>query len=115
MVIRNEEMKNEIRETMKGGPGTVAIHHLAAREALPAKARLFSVITLQKGCGIGKHEHSGETEMYYVLQGEGVLDDNGEKKPFRKGDCNVCGGGATHGVTNLKDEPLVFVAVIVLE
>ncbi len=115
MVIRNEEMKNEVRETMKGGPGAVAIHHIASGGSLPKKCRLFSVITLQKGCGIGAHEHKAETEMYYVLQGEGVLSDNGEKKPFRKGDCNICPSGATHAITNEKDEPLVLVAVIVLE
>jgi quercetin dioxygenase-like cupin family protein len=84
-------------------------------EALPGKCRLFSLITLEKGCGIGAHAHSGETEIFYVLQGEGVLDDNGERKAFRKGDSNVCGDGATHAITNEKDEPLVLAAVIVLE
>jgi quercetin dioxygenase-like cupin family protein len=115
MVIRREEMKNETREGMRGGPGAVALNHIVSGDALPAKCRLFSVVTLEKGCGIGKHEHAAETEMYYVLAGEGVLDDNGELKAFRKGDCNVCGGGAYHAVTNEKDEPLVFAAVIVLE
>ena len=115
MVIKGEEMKSEVREGMRGGPGAVALCHLVTKENLPAKCRLFSVVTLEKGCGIGKHEHAAETEMYYVLQGEGVLDDNGTEKPFRKGDCNVCGNGAYHAVTNEKDEPLVFVAAIVLE
>ena len=114
MVIKSEEMKNEIREGMRGGPGSVAIQHIASGEALPKNCRLFSIVTLEKGCGIGAHVHATETEMYYVLQGEGVIDDNGTPTPFRKGDCNVCGGGAYHAVTNEKDEPLVFAAVIVL-
>jgi|AGTN01.3.fsa_nt_gi Uncharacterized conserved protein, contains double-stranded beta-helix domain len=115
MVIKSEEMKSEVREGMRGGPGSVAIQQIASGAALPAKCRLFSIVTLEKGCGIGAHEHSGETELYYVLEGEGVLNDNGALKPFRRGDCNVCGGGATHAVANERDEPLVFVAVIVLE
>jgi quercetin dioxygenase-like cupin family protein len=115
MVIRSEEMKTETRERMRGGEGSAVFHYIASGASLPGKCRLFSTITLEKGCGVGSHEHANETELYYVLQGEGILDDNGEKKPFRKGDCNVCGGGATHAVINEKDEPLVFIAVIILD
>ena len=112
MVIKSEEMKNEVRENMRGGPGSVAIHHVVSGGDLPKNCRLFSTVTLEKGCTIGKHDHVAETEVYYGLQGEGVIDDNGELKPFRKGDCNVCGGGAYHAISNEKDEPLVFIAVI---
>lgn len=115
MVIRNEEMKNEVRESLRGGPGSVALHHIVPKEALPAKSRLYAINTLQKGDGIGAHPHTNETEIYFVLQGEGVLMDDGERKILRKGDCNVCGGGATHAIVNEKDEPLVFIAVIILE
>ena len=115
MVIRHEDMKTDIKEQMRGGPGKVSLEYVVPSEALPSKSRFFSVITLEKNCGIGKHEHSGETEIFYVLQGEGVLEDNGTKKPFCKGDCNVCGDGANHAISNEKDEPLVFVAVIILE
>ena len=115
MIIRSAEMQSEARAAMRGGPGAVGLCHIVPAGALPGKCRLFSLITLEMGCGIGAHVHENETEMYYALQGEGVLDDNGEKKDFRAGDCNVCGGGAYHAIVNEKDEPLVFVAAIVLE
>lgn len=113
MVIKGADMQSELREAMRGGPGQVDIVHIAGADCLPAKSRLFSLVTLEKGCGIGAHAHSGETEMFYVLEGEGVIDDNGEMKPFQKGDCNVCGGGATHAVTNVQDAPLRMIAVII--
>jgi len=115
MVIRNEEMKNQVREAMRGGPGSVALHHIVSGDALPTKSRLFAINTLQKGDGIGSHAHANETEIYFVLQGEGVLYDDGERTILHKGDCNVCGGGAIHSITNEKDDPLVFIAVIILE
>lgn len=115
MIIKGADMKSQIRESMRGGPGQVDIMHIVGADNLPAKSRLFSLVTLEKGCGIGSHAHSGETEVFYVLEGEGVIDDNGEKKPFVKGDCNVCGGGASHAVTNEKDEPLKMIAVIIKE
>lgn len=113
MVIKSADMASEIREKMRGGSGQVDILHIVGADKLPLKARLFSLITLEKDCGIGSHPHSGETEIYYVLEGEGVIDDNGDLKPFFKGDCNICGGGATHAVTNQKDEPLRMIAVII--
>lgn len=115
MVITSADMQSEIREEMRGGPGYVNIRHIVGAGSLPAKSRLFSLITLEKGCGIGTHAHEAETEIFYVLDGEGVLNDNGELKPFARGDCNVCGGGATHAVTNEKDEPLRMIAVIIKE
>jgi quercetin dioxygenase-like cupin family protein len=115
MIIRHEEMKKDVKEQMRGGPGRTNFEYVIPPELLPSKSRFFSVISLEKNCGIGKHEHNGETEIFYVLQGEGILDDNGIEKTFRKGDCNVCGGGAFHSILNERDEPLVFLAVIILE
>ena len=91
MVIHGADMQSEIREAMRGGPGHVDIRHIVDADSLPSKSRLFSLVTLEKGCGIGPHAHSAETEIFYVLEGEGVLDDNGVLKPFVQGDCNVCG------------------------
>lgn len=113
MVIKSHEMKGEKRHEMRGGTGTVDLLHIVEGQALPTKARLFSLVTLEKGCSIGAHAHEGETEIFYVLEGEGLIDDNGEKKVFAKGDCNICGNGAYHAVSNENDEPLRFMAVII--
>jgi quercetin dioxygenase-like cupin family protein len=89
--------------------------HIVPADKLPAKARLFSVMSLEKGCSVGRHEHKGETEIYYVISGEGILNDNGTIRPFKKGDCNVCGNGDFHSVSNENDETLEIVAVIILD
>jgi quercetin dioxygenase-like cupin family protein len=115
MVIKSEEMKSEVRESMRGGPGSAAIKHIVTGEALPGNCRLFSVITLNKGCGIGGHAHEQESEIFYVLQGEAALDDNGRRVVLKAGDAHVCASGESHGIVNEKDEPLVLVAAIVLE
>lgn len=113
MVIKSADMKSETREAMRGGPGHAGLLHIVGADNLPTKSRLFTLMTLEKNCGIGPHVHAEETEIYYVLAGEGVLNDNGVVKTLAKGDANVCGGGATHAITNEKDEPLVVLAVII--
>ena len=115
MLIPHDQMQTQIREGVRGGTGLTGFLHIVSSENLPEKSRLFSVVSLEKGSSIGQHEHAGETEIYYVLEGEGVLDDNGVKKPFFKGDCNVCGDGGYHAIANEKDETLKFLAVIIVD
>jgi len=115
MVIKIEDMKSEQRERMRGGEGTVGLLSIVPADDLPAKARLFSVVTLQKGCSIGSHIHENETEIFYILEGEGMLNDNGVNKTLRAGDCNVCPSGHSHAIANEKEEPLKFIAAIVLD
>ena len=113
MIIKNEDMQKESREGLRGGNGTAEFLHIVPDGFKPQKCRLFSVMTLGKGCSAGRHEHTGETEIYYVLEGEGVLNDNGIIKTIRPGDSNICGGGDFHSVANEKDEPLKIIAVII--
>lgn len=115
MFINPQEMQSEKRENMRGGEGIVDLLHIVSKEHLPAKTRLFSLVTLEKGCGIGKHEHKGEAEIFYVLSGEGEIDDNGTLRRFGKGDCAICRSGEYHAVTNKNEEPLKIIAAIILD
>jgi mannose-6-phosphate isomerase-like protein (cupin superfamily) len=105
----------ESRVRARGGFGTTELVQLVPKDQLPAKSRLFSLMCLDKGCSMGRHEHINETEVYYVVEGEGIINDNGTIRPFRKGDCSVCPSGAFHSVSNENDETLKIVAVIILD
>ena len=115
MFIKADEMQSKPRVRLRDGYGTTDFLHLIPDEYMPKKTRLFSVMSLEKGCSVGRHDHAGETEIYYVIEGEGIINDNGTIRPFRKGDCNVCGNGDFHAVSNENDETLKIVAVIVLD
>lgn len=113
MLTRSNEITTEVREGMRGGAGSAKI--ALFKEFLPAKLRLFGVITLNKGDEIGKHVHETETEVYYILSGEAVADDNGETVVLKAGDALFTGGGAFHSIRNDKDEQLSFIAAIILD
>lgn len=115
MFISEKDMQSEKREKMRGGEGVTGFLHIVSKEHLPEKARLFSLITLEKGCGIGKHEHNGESEIYYVLSGEGEINGNGTIARIKKGECAICRSGEYHAVSNSNDEPLKFIAAIILD
>lgn len=115
MIRRKEEMKNVVKTHMRDGEGNVYQTMILDENCMAPHSRVFSTFTIKKGCSIGEHSHTGETEYYYILSGEGVVTESDGNKIVKAGDLVITGGGASHAIRNEKDEDLVFVAVIILE
>lgn len=114
MLVKSNQMTNEVREKMRGGEGWVNLAQVVTGEELPKNVRLSAVITLQPGCSIGWHVHEKETEIFYFASGAGTANDNGEKRCVSAGDVLITPDGCGHAVENSGGVPLVFFAVIVL-
>lgn len=116
MVRRANECAVTVNEHMKGGDGSVKLTSLiSGPEELLDKGRLFSVITLEPGCGIGYHVHEKESELFYFVKGAATYNDGGEEVPVSAGDVAIVEPGKGHGITNHTDETCEFVAVIVYQ
>lgn len=100
-------------EQMAGGKGHVLIERLLTEEQLNGKCGLYAKVTLEPGCTLGVHGHTGETETYYLLSGEGVYHDNDKSYPVKAGDVTFCEDGGTHGLDNTGDTDLTFMALII--
>jgi len=67
---------------------------------------------LESGASIGYHMHEDNSEIIYLLQGEGhVLYDDGEEI-LHPGQVHYCPKGHSHSLINRGKETLVFVAVV---
>ena len=113
MIIRANEYKKDVNEHMKGGDGTVRITHFVSAPELNDKGRLFANIHLEPGSSIGYHVHEGESELFYVLKGEAVYNDNGTEYPLYVGDTAIVKAGNGHSVANRGTEPVDLIALIV--
>lgn len=114
MIKNADEMISEIKQQLRGGIGSVELKHIFKQEELTGKARLVARVTLNSGCSIGWHEHVNEEEIYYIIEGKGLVNDNGTEREVVTGDAVLTGGGASHSIENRWDEPLVLMAVILL-
>ena len=56
--------------------------------------------------------HHGETEVYHILSGEGIYQDNNKTYPVQAGMTTFCEDGSGHAVSCSGKEPLVFLAMI---
>ena len=114
MVKKANEMVSEIKEQMRGGKGSVEMLHIFKQDEIKGKVRLIAKITINPGCSIGLHEHKAEEEIYYIMNGTGIVNDNGTEREVSAGDAVLTGGGAFHSIENKKDIPLQLLAVILV-
>ena len=113
MIKKAAEFKKEYREHMRGGAGTVEITSFATPEELNNKGRLFANITLNPGCGIGYHIHETDSELFYIMKGQVLYNDNGTEHILSAGDVMICPAGTGHSVANNGEEVAEICAVIV--
>ena len=114
MIRRASECSIKVNENMKGGDGSVKLtSFISGPEELLNKGRLFSMITLEPGCGIGYHVHEGESELFYIVKGSAIYNDNGTESVVNVGDVMVCPPGTGHCIRCNGDETCELVAVIV--
>jgi len=112
MIIHRNEMKVEVKEKMRGGLGNTTLVHLVDGATMK-NARLLSEVTIPPGASIGQHSHDKETEYYIILEGSGVVADDGVDKTVVAGDVVETGNGTGHSITNNGSKPLKLIAVII--
>lgn len=114
MIVRENEQVLQPRDNMRGGDGTVDIHHILTEADLPRKSRLYARIVLKPGCSIGQHEHVGEAELFYILSGTGLALDGDREREIRAGDALITNNGI-HAIKNAGKDDLIMLAVIITE
>ena len=89
--------------------------NLADFDAWNSKVRLFSLVQVKPGEEVEYHIHVGESETFFVLSGQGIYNDNGNKVDVVPGMVTLTPSGQGHSIKNTGDEMLVFIALIVVE
>ncbi|MEN6320336.1 MAG: cupin domain-containing protein [Syntrophaceae bacterium] len=115
MIRRNYEMREEHIHGLKEGKGVVKLFHLLEIEELSGKGRLLAKEIIEPGNSVGYHKHEGDFELYYVLEGEGIVNDNGFETTVKKGDVVRTGNGEFHSIKNVSDINLELLAIILFE
>lgn len=114
MIRKAQDCQSEQRPAMKGGPGTVTMEHFFKKDEFGGThVRVCSKLVIPPGVGIGLHQHLTEDEVYVVLKGRGIVNDNGVSAEIGPGDAVLTGKGESHAVTCLGDETLEILALVV--
>ena len=115
MIKKKEDMIISKITKMRDGNGDVIKNEILGNLDMAKHARMFSTFSLNKGCSIGYHTHIKETEYYYILSGNGVVSEKDGDKEVKAGDIVITGDQESHAIRNDNEEPLVLLAIIILD
>jgi len=96
-----------------GGKGEIYIEHILGEAELADKCNMYAKVTVPPGCSLGEHEHHGNTETYFILQGKARYNNNGTEMTIGAGAVTYCPDGEKHAIENIGDEDLIFMALII--
>lgn len=115
MITKRENLSAIVKTQLKDGIGDTTILNITDPKGLNDKGRLFAVFSLEPGSSIGKHTHIDESEIYFILDGEGLVYDNGKDETVTSGDVVMTKSGETHSIKNVGQTVLNFIALIILD
>lgn len=115
MIKRAQEITCEVKAKVCDGEGEAKFAHLLTEQELPEKSRLYSVVTLKPGHGIGYHQHVGDGESYWILEGTAQVVEDGQTYELHPGDVVMTYSGHSHSIQNTGKDDLKFVASIILD
>lgn len=96
-----------------GGKGEIYITHLLTQNEMDGQCGMFAKVVVPKNSSLGEHFHHGNTETYHILQGKALYTDNDKKYEVKPGDTTFCADGSMHGIENIGEEDLIFIALII--
>ena len=112
MIIKEEDCNFRVIEQFKDGSGEFHLQHVVGAEELMGHGRLYAKGTLPPGASVGKHEHKGDMEICFFLEGIGKAIDDGVEYELKSGDVNVVYSGHSHEIINTGDTDLVYMALV---
>jgi mannose-6-phosphate isomerase-like protein (cupin superfamily) len=91
-----------VRSLAEAEPFTTAdgstIRELLGLPTAPVRNQSLAEATLEPGQATERHYHREAEEIYYVVEGEGELEIDGERRRVRPGDAALIPPGARHQI-----------------
>ena len=84
------------------------IRSILDRSNAPVQHQSLAEATLPPGTATQRHFHRLSEELYFLLEGTGLIEINGSSQPVAPGDAILIPPGAWHQITATSPTPLRF-------
>jgi len=106
MIIKNYLNSEMEKINCHDGVGEIENASVYQKQDFESALNFLNYTILPPGTSIGFHRHEKNEEMYIILEGEGLMTVNKEKKRVKKGDTILNKQGWGHSLENDTDQPL---------
>ena len=115
MIIYKQDRERQDRCDVRGGHGMTHQWDMFTGENVvaPENYELLTEIKHEPGTRVGLHQHTENSEVYYILEGTAWYNDNGTEVILHEGDTAICNRGEWHAIGNPTDKTMRFLAVII--
>ena len=87
-----------------GGQGPILFQRVLPGSEFRSKIDFVDCTVIPPGSTIGRHEHHGNEEIYFIVSGTPLMRVSGEEKRLQKGALAVVRDGEWHELINDTDE-----------
>ena len=112
MIKYSRDIRIDTVENQGNIDGRILKDIILTPEEMLERASMFNIITLPSGSRIKEHPHTEDAEIYYILEGEAEVTDNGKAAIMRTGDVMFTGNGGRHSIANRSGKDVHFLACI---
>jgi quercetin dioxygenase-like cupin family protein len=112
MIRQKDDVQIRKVSNAQGGKGDIFFYDWLLADEAQGHGRMFSKLVIPSGCSIARHQHNGEFEAFYVLEGTATVTEGESIVEVPAGGMNLCRDGDFHGVENKTDEDLVLMALV---
>lgn len=113
MVVKKEYTTKTVSHKPREEKGTIEGYRYLDGHELSNALKGFYINELMPDSEVGFHKHLMDEEIYLVLDGIGIVNDNGLEEKVEAGDLIYTKKGEGHALKNIGDKPLKFAAFIV--
>lgn len=112
-MIKTKEHQVVETENNENGIVKMYLSDLSDFDGKNQKVSMFSHVSLLPGETVEYHVHNDEFESYYIISGNAIYNDNGKDVQISEGTVTFTPSGEGHGITNIGEDNLEFIALIV--
>ena len=108
------KIKHVIQKRCHNGKGAILFREIFDKKDFKSNLQFLHETIVLPNSTIGYHKHLGNEEIYYVIEGKGLMKVDGQEKIVKPGDAVITYSGSSHGLKNIYDRDLkilVFEAI----
>ena len=111
MIVKNINEGGDWLEHCHEGKGS--IHFLRVFESKDFESNWSFVdrSILPPGSSIGLHKHGQNEEMYFIIEGKGIMTIDGKEREVKEGDLILNKANGTHGLRNESNEVIKILVI----
>lgn len=98
--------KRELQKRCHNGKGAISFREVFNENDFKSSLQFLHETSIMPNSTIGYHRHSGNEEVYYIVEGEGIMTVDGEEKKVTSGDAVITHSGSSHGLKNTGEKEL---------